>query len=569
MSHRFFLSYAPADSNPLVNRFFEDLCDIIRIASGLLRSEVVGFHEEPQNQIESNWSVESAAALQDSSALVCLISPAYCHSERAGKEWQVFESRWRVSVGQEARPPSLAQIIMPVCWTPLEGPVPQVISDLLAHPDRIHHKRPVKAMFKSSSRGEYADFVKTLAHQILAVTEKATLPALNVLPPMSEVHNAFHLWDESMVTVLQSRAESDGYKGFSDKRVSGTTPNDEGPTGTSDNGFSDSPNHTRSTGHVPGERQLSSRSQTEIERYKVAVVDDEEQIRSLIEECCNLEGLFDVKTYQDSKTVLRDLDLSIRQGEVPDAFVIDLGEKLQGLELIQHLKAQRDVSSSILALSANLEDDGLLQASNLGADAFLQKPFLPDVLMENLEHCAQIGRKCRLRRKGERQPDASRRRRPVFLSYCSKDEQPADFLTKSLEARGIGVWYAPDTLEPGDEWRDDIRNGLLEAKIFLPLITDNYATSQICLAEMGKIFRRLKTEGHQRPLIIPILYNSPDSALQIESIRRCLKYHCVRMSPENHASGLTVLFGRIQNTLEIGKSQQRAGGDANRSSRVR
>jgi CheY-like chemotaxis protein len=549
MSHRFFLSSAPADSNPLVNRFFEDLCDIIRIASGLLCSEVVGFHEEPRKQIESNWSLESAEALQDSSVLVCLISPAYCHSERAGKEWQVFESRWRVSKGQEARPPSLAQIIMPVCWTPLEGPVPLVISDLLAHPDRIHHTRPVKEMFKSSGRGEYADFVRTLAHQILAVTEKATLPRLNVLPPMSEVHNAFHLWDESTATVLQSRAESDGYKGFIEKRISGKIPNNEGPTGTSDGGFSDSTNHARSPGYVPRETQLGSRSHTEPERYKVAVVDDEEQIRTLIEECCYLEGLFDVKTYEDSKTILRDLDLSIRQGDEPDAFVIDLGENLQGLELIRYLKTERDVSSSILALS-NLNDDGLLQASNLGADAFLQKPFPPDVLMENLEHCAQIGRKCRLRRKGERQPDVSRKRRPVFLSYCSKDEQPADFLTKSLEAKGIGVWYAPDTLEPGNEWRDDIRNGLMEAKIFLPLITDNYATSQICLAEMGKIFRRLKTESHQRPLIIPILYNSPDSALQIKSIRRCLKYHHVTMSPKSHASALTVLFGRIRNTLE-------------------
>lgn len=559
MSHHFFLSYARADSSPLVKRFFEDLCDTIRIASGLPRNEVVGFYEEPENQARSKWSAGSAEALQSSGSMVCLLSRAYYHSERAGKEWQVFEMRRRRSLERGdlrgALPNSLARVILPVSWTSLEGPVPKVISDLLAHPDRIHHKHPVRTMFKSAGRflGDYADFVSTLADQIMEVAEMATLPQLDSLPPMDEVHSAFHIWDEPVTTLVEGRSAPDKHKAF----MEFVKPSaDHERTARAGNGsFTDVfDSRGDSTAYVQGERQSASRSQTQVETYTIAVIDDEEQMRRLIEECCHLEGEFDVKTYEDSNTALRDLDLNMLQGEVPDLFVIDIGEGLEGLELIQQLTTERNVSSAILALSANLEGNSLLQAYKFGAVAALQKPFSTDMLMENVEHCAQIGRRCRLRRRGERQPDASRKQRPVFLSYCSKDEEPADFLTKSLEAKGIGVWYAHDTLQPGDEWREGIRNGLLEAQVFLPLITDNYATSQICLAEMGKFFRRLKTESHQRPLVIPILYNSPDAALQIETIRRCLRYQYVTMSPENHVDGLTALLGRIQNTLGIHKS---------------
>src|ERR1700730_4950360 len=560
MSHHFFLSYARADSSPLVKRFFEDLCDTIRIASGLPRHEVVGFYHEPEYQPRFEWSAGSAEALQSSRSMVCLLSPAYFRSERAGKEWQGFEMRRRRSLERGDLPEGRVQIIMPVSWTTLEGPVPKVISDLLAHPDRIHHKHPVRTMFQSSGKllSDYADFVNTLADQIMEVAEMATPPKLDSLPPMNEVHSAFHIWGDpvtTLATLIEDRSPSDNHKRFMDDEFVKTLEKHGAAARARTQSLTDvSDTSGHSTAHVPEGIQAGLTSQTRMDSYTISVIDDEEQIRRLIEECCNLEGLFDVKTYQDSNTALRDLDLSMRQGEVPDAFVIDLGKGLQGLQLIQQLRKERNVSSAILALSANVDDDGLLQASNLGADAFLQKPFSTDMLMENVEHCAQIGRRCRLRRRGERQPDASRKQRPVFLSYCTKDDEPADFLTKSLEAKGIGVWYAPDTLQPGDEWREGIRNGLLEAQVFLPLITDNYATSQICLAEMGKFFRRLKTESHQRPLVIPMLYNSPDAALQIEYIRRCLRYQYVTMSPENHVDGLTALLGRIQNTLGIHKA---------------
>lgn len=559
MSPHFFLSCARPDNGPLVKRFFEDLCDTIRIASGLPRHEVVGFYEEPENQLRFEWSAGSAEALQSSRSMVCLLSPACFRSERAGKEWQVFEMRRRRSLERgdlsgDLRD-SLARIIMPVSWTPLEGPIPKVVSDLLAHPNRIHHKHPVRTMFKSASNSlaDYADFVNSLADQIMEVAEMATLPRLGSLPPMNEVHSSFHIWDDPIMNLIEDRSSSGNHERFRDGEFLKTSPGHERTAGAGNGSFADV-SHTRgdSTAHSPEEEKPGATNQTETEMYTISVIDDEEQMRSLIEECCNLEGLFDVKTHQDSTAALRDLDLRMRQGDVPDAFVIDLGKGLQGLQLIQQLKKEKKVSSAILALSANVGDDGLLQASNLGADAFLQKPFSTDVLMENVERCAQIGRRCRLRSRGERQPDESRNQRPVFLSYSSKDEEPADFLTKNLEAKGIGVWYAHDSLQPGDEWREGIRKGLLEAQVFLPLITVNYATSQICLAEMGKFFRRLNTKSLQRPIVIPILYNSPDAAaLQIESIRRCLRYQCVTMSPENHVDGLTALLGRIQNTLGI------------------
>ena len=56
MPPHFFLSYAPANSSPLVKKFFDDLCDMIRITLHFPRNRVVGFYEESGHQSGGDWS---------------------------------------------------------------------------------------------------------------------------------------------------------------------------------------------------------------------------------------------------------------------------------------------------------------------------------------------------------------------------------------------------------------------------------------------------------------------------------------------------------------------------------
>ena len=136
--------------------------------------------------------------------MVCLLSPAYFHHERAGQEWNLFEMRMHevfAKGGLEyASATSPSQIILPVSWIPWEGPVPTVINELLMHPDRIYQKQAVTVMFKQTkSLAQYASFVKTLAYRIVAMTDAVSFPPLDSLPPRNHVHNAFQMWDESTI----------------------------------------------------------------------------------------------------------------------------------------------------------------------------------------------------------------------------------------------------------------------------------------------------------------------------------------------------------------------------------
>lgn len=562
MSHHFFLSYAQPDSGPLVKRFFDDLCDVIRVTEGLPRSRVVGFYEDLGYHRGAEWSPASAEALQTCRSMICLLSTAFSHSERAGKEWQVVELRRRSALERGEFPQGVEQIILPVLWSQLEGPVPRVISDLLAHPDHIHQKHPLKTMFKSSGKlGEYADLVKTLAYQICEVIERNPLPRLDSLPPMNEVHSAFHLWDEPT-----TNGDKPGNQGSDTKH---NVVNDEFMKNLADQlneslgrvarqSDRPAPGDGVEDIEIPPEQPESTIGKSQNEKYSVFVIDNERQILDLIEECCLLSGLFDVRSYEGAGRALRELSSrSVHQREVPDLFVVDVDKEMQGLEVIKELSGKRDVTSGIIALSANLERD-FLRALEVGATTVLGKPFSPYELLEQMERCAEIGRNSRLRQKGEESAfpaDVSRERRPVFLSYCEKDMTPANyanFLRRNLEARGIGVWYGPNALKPGHQWRERVRNGIAQAQIFVALITNSYESSPNCLAELTSFYRRVaKLELENKPpLLMPILFDSHETAVQNELIKLCLKkYQYVDMSSTEFVDGFTTLFGRIQNVV--------------------
>jgi CheY-like chemotaxis protein len=562
VSHHFFFSYARADSSPLVKRFFDDLCDTIRIRSGLLRSEVVGFYEETENKPGIEWSAGSAEALRNSHTMVSLLSPAYFHGEHAGKEWQIFEMRRRQAFNNSEiegkKSESLAEIIAPVIWIPWQGPIPRVVNEMLSHPGCIYQKRAVTMMLRSADRSlaEYAELVKLLANKIVEVARRTSLPPAESLPTMKEVHNPFHIWDEPLV-VPNDLNQSDRYgrshpNGEFVHTLAAQIVDSAGSVNARRaSAVTDDVSYRNFAQDNPGSGSTTEPKQ--VKKYSVFVIDNEEQVLRLIEECCLISGLFDVRTYRDAEMAFRDLRLRSFYGdETPDLFLIDLGEDMQGLEVIKALQEQSKITPSIIALSG-LASDNIDETAEAGAVAIIAKPFNTAELIDQMVRCAEIGSKSLVDAPdgaADLPPDDSRRWRPVFLSFCTEDIQRANFLKRNLEARGIGVWFSPDAEEPGEDWRERIRKGISNACVFVALFTDKYEKSGVCLAELTDLVRRLPKSALESPILIPVLYNFQPAELQDKLINHCLKkYHYITISSGKFLDGFTTLLGRIQNVV--------------------
>jgi len=59
----------------------------------------------------------------------------------------------------------------------------------------------------------------------------------------------------------------------------------------------------------------------------------------------------------------------------------------------------------------------------------------------------------------------------VFLSYASEDAAAADRICKALRAAGIEVWFDKRGLRGGDVWDRQIREGIHDCRLFVPVIS--------------------------------------------------------------------------------------------------
>jgi hypothetical protein len=48
----------------------------------------------------------------------------------------------------------------------------------------------------------------------------------------------------------------------------------------------------------------------------------------------------------------------------------------------------------------------------------------------------------------------------IFISYVHEDRPAVDRLVDALAGSGIDVWIDHERLQPGQRWRDEIRNGI-------------------------------------------------------------------------------------------------------------
>jgi DNA-binding response OmpR family regulator len=505
MSMHFYLSYAPADYSEHLREFCEDLTCTIRARLLQSGNEPVGFLDRRGIARDSHWPADVAEALRTSQTMVVLMSPEYFRTASSGKEWQIFEMRRRL----RAEPGSneVSGVIAPVIWIPREGNVPKVVSDCedsLGQVNGVYRQNGLLMMRESLTRfgDEYVNILVTLAEQIIAMARIARLPPLDDLPPFDEVDDAFN---------------------------------------------------------SPYELSISFTDQARDGRYKAIVVERHEQVRKMLVEYLRFSD-FEVDGYEEARLVPARILKNEPQGSPPDLFVVDLeceADSREGLGLIESTKAIK-TRPAVMALTAGLSDKNLIEAMQMGAEDVVPKPFDVPEIVERMKNLASIGRNRRLRPSGQFPSDSTddtRIKRPVFLSYSSKDNKNkgvATFLRSNIEARGIGVYYADDhPLPEGSAAAKSILKAIDEAQVYLPLLTYGYPTSCFCLAELVRFYSRLATDDSRT--LLPVLHDSPKTMPHFAWIKPIIEEHqYADLTSGRFLNGLIALLGWIQRAVGNG-----------------
>src|SRR5579875_3265381 len=117
---------------------------------------------------------------------------------------------------------------------------------------------------------------------------------------------------------------------------------------------------------------------------RVLVVDDDEVIRQLIAVNLTLEG-FDVATAVDGQDCLDKV-----RAIAPDVITLDvMMPRLDGWETaVQLRKAPETAHIKVVLITARAQEDDIARGANVGADAYLTKPFDPGEMIRVVRELA-------------------------------------------------------------------------------------------------------------------------------------------------------------------------------------
>ena len=111
---------------------------------------------------------------------------------------------------------------------------------------------------------------------------------------------------------------------------------------------------------------------------RVAVVDDDKQIVTLIKDILESEG-YDVVSYRDSYTALHQI-----RSRIPDLVILDvIMPEMNGIELLRSLRQKSDVP--VIFLTGLQEEGEELRGLQAGADDYIHKPFSQRALIERVK----------------------------------------------------------------------------------------------------------------------------------------------------------------------------------------
>jgi len=122
----------------------------------------------------------------------------------------------------------------------------------------------------------------------------------------------------------------------------------------------------------------------ELSMPSIAVVDDDKQVRALIEDILETEG-YDVVSYRDPHTALHQI-----KAREPDLVILDIVmPKLNGIELLGRLRQKFNVP--IIFLTGLVDEEDEVLGLRAGADAYIHKPFSERALVERVKAVLRRG----------------------------------------------------------------------------------------------------------------------------------------------------------------------------------
>src|SRR5512141_2812272 len=99
----------------------------------------------------------------------------------------------------------------------------------------------------------------------------------------------------------------------------------------------------------------------------------------------------------------------------------------------------------------------------------------------------------------------------IFISYSRRDTEFVTRLAEDLNARVAGVWFDQSAIQKGENWHDEIMEGISECKAFLLVLSPDAAESKYVHEEVKKAQELGKT-------IFPILYRPAKWTGEIEAL---------------------------------------------------
>lgn len=101
----------------------------------------------------------------------------------------------------------------------------------------------------------------------------------------------------------------------------------------------------------------------------------------------------------------------------------------------------------------------------------------------------------------------------VFISHANKDKEDLiEELYQSLQKLGISIFYDKESLEWGDNWKEQILNGTKKAEFAIIVISENFFDREWTERELSEFLNRQNRNGQK--LILPIVHNITMQQLQ-------------------------------------------------------
>ena len=114
---------------------------------------------------------------------------------------------------------------------------------------------------------------------------------------------------------------------------------------------------------------------------KILLIEDDPTMRTLLSTLLEIEGYTPV-VYKESHD--QDNMLNFLQNELPDVILLDVHLKFaNGLELLRSIRQINAFKNIKIILTSGMDYSS--QWKEMGADSFLQKPYMPDELLNYLK----------------------------------------------------------------------------------------------------------------------------------------------------------------------------------------